>query len=410
MEKRARTADGKMSDPGEIRAPAAVRRRILDAARHCFETYGVAKTTMLDVAHRAGLSRRAVYNHFAGKEDILSAIGDDVVMQLQRQVSASIEIKAGAAGILTAAIASAAELAHRSTFARTSILQGDPIVLASHLNSSIHDFLRMRWSRFFAVAEARGELAQDIGLDDMVRWITYAHGILQPYLATGHHDPARLRVFVRSFVVEPLLRSNLTASAANDRGFGDFALPEEQPPTPSGIEDRIIAAGRSILADRAIATVKVGEIASAAGISRAVVYKYFPDKATLHHRVVQSIMGSNLSRIARLMSAGNLNFDAFASQSMERILHEAQENYDVRASLMDPPSETGTAHQLLRLFWMRALEHYRPGFAPGLAEEDVLDWLVHSQRIVRFRAHTVAENRISLQKFIWRWIVRPMLA
>jgi AcrR family transcriptional regulator len=47
---------------------------ILDAALSAFSTYGVAKTTMGDIAEAAGVSRPALYQYFDDKEDILVAV------------------------------------------------------------------------------------------------------------------------------------------------------------------------------------------------------------------------------------------------------------------------------------------------------------------------------------------------
>lgn len=47
---------------------------ILDAALGAFSNYGVAKTTMADIAEAAGVSRPALYQYFEDKEDILVAV------------------------------------------------------------------------------------------------------------------------------------------------------------------------------------------------------------------------------------------------------------------------------------------------------------------------------------------------
>lgn len=51
-------------------APApSVRDRIVDAALDCFRRYGIAKTTVEDVARAAGVSRPTVYRQFRGGRD-----------------------------------------------------------------------------------------------------------------------------------------------------------------------------------------------------------------------------------------------------------------------------------------------------------------------------------------------------
>lgn len=50
------------------------RAAILDAADSAFRTAGLAATTVEDIALRAGLTRKTVYNLFASKEDIALAL------------------------------------------------------------------------------------------------------------------------------------------------------------------------------------------------------------------------------------------------------------------------------------------------------------------------------------------------
>lgn len=48
-------------------------RRLIEAARHVFARYGVAKTTMADIAREAGVARQTLYNAYAGKDEVLRA-------------------------------------------------------------------------------------------------------------------------------------------------------------------------------------------------------------------------------------------------------------------------------------------------------------------------------------------------
>jgi AcrR family transcriptional regulator len=52
----------------------AIADRVLDAALTCIARFGVAKTTVDDVAREAGLSRATVYRTFPGKQPLLDAV------------------------------------------------------------------------------------------------------------------------------------------------------------------------------------------------------------------------------------------------------------------------------------------------------------------------------------------------
>ncbi|WP_432092813.1 TetR/AcrR family transcriptional regulator [Streptomyces sp. bgisy100] len=58
---------------------------ILDAARQCIEAYGVRRTTLTDVARRAGVSRPTVYRHWP---DISSLVGDLLTRELRAVIAA----------------------------------------------------------------------------------------------------------------------------------------------------------------------------------------------------------------------------------------------------------------------------------------------------------------------------------
>ncbi len=56
---------------------ATRRATILLAARWCFLNFGYAKTSLDDIARRAGVSRTLIYRVFKDKEDIFSGVFDD---------------------------------------------------------------------------------------------------------------------------------------------------------------------------------------------------------------------------------------------------------------------------------------------------------------------------------------------
>lgn len=66
--------------PGQRNAPVLphdaddAREHFLLAAETCFERYGVAKTTMDDIAKVAGVSRPTVYRHFDDRDSLILAV------------------------------------------------------------------------------------------------------------------------------------------------------------------------------------------------------------------------------------------------------------------------------------------------------------------------------------------------
>src|SRR5438309_685769 len=74
-------ARGRNGTPVPTDADAA-REHFLVAAEACFDRYGIAKTTMDDIAKMAGVSRPTVYRHFDDRDTLILA----VVMRRSRQL------------------------------------------------------------------------------------------------------------------------------------------------------------------------------------------------------------------------------------------------------------------------------------------------------------------------------------
>lgn len=58
----------------------ATRSAVLDAAVRVFAVKGVAHTSLADIAEEAGVTRGAIYWHFANKADLINTLWDQVVL------------------------------------------------------------------------------------------------------------------------------------------------------------------------------------------------------------------------------------------------------------------------------------------------------------------------------------------
>ena len=68
----------------------ARRQQILGAARRCFTRNGFQATSMQDIFAESGLSAGAVYSHFTGKDEIITAIAEDVIDKITSAVGAAL--------------------------------------------------------------------------------------------------------------------------------------------------------------------------------------------------------------------------------------------------------------------------------------------------------------------------------
>lgn len=61
----------------------ATRHKLLDAAEHLFQAQGVSRTSLQDIARRAGATRGAIYWHFKDKADLFNAMMERVTLPME---------------------------------------------------------------------------------------------------------------------------------------------------------------------------------------------------------------------------------------------------------------------------------------------------------------------------------------
>ena len=169
------------------------RKAILDAALQEFDARGFAATSMDQVATRANVSKRTIYNHFSSKEELFDAIRSDLFCKI-----ASIEYQYQHAACLTKQLQAIAtqqvELICSDafvTFARISIprsLQSVDVAKTTYREFHASHRTILNWIKA-AVADGRLQLddpqfaaRQFLGLLNT--------GLLWPQLIGGQRSPS----------------------------------------------------------------------------------------------------------------------------------------------------------------------------------------------------------------------------
>lgn len=63
-----------------------VRENIVGKAQQLFERFGPTKTTISEIAHASGMSPAHIYNFFSSKNDIIEAVADKVLFNVQKNI------------------------------------------------------------------------------------------------------------------------------------------------------------------------------------------------------------------------------------------------------------------------------------------------------------------------------------
>lgn len=185
----------------------SIEERIIDAAYRCFERYGIAKTTIEDIARDAGVSRPTVYKYYPGKEAILDHIATQETVKVNVEVRRRLVRKDDFAELLTEALLLVIRVADRNPYIRRMVESHEFQIAALSRSSAMQKLQREWWGRMLAHAAERGELASDLDIDEVILWLSHSQSMLMTQVENPDVDDAFLRRLIRRFIVEPLLEA-----------------------------------------------------------------------------------------------------------------------------------------------------------------------------------------------------------
>ncbi|WP_199707452.1 TetR/AcrR family transcriptional regulator [Antrihabitans stalagmiti] len=190
--------------------------RILAAAQKEFELVGIRRSSMSDVARRAGISRAAVYRRYPGKDSLVKAVAGREMLAVLARVAATVSVAPDAAGtVVQLAVASAREL--RSNPLLLKLLETEPEELYNYGATSgdtslpivrmfIVQYLQSLRDRDRLLPEADLAMAAEI----MIRLATTQ--LLMPGGLMPFRDDAGVAEFARRYFV-PLVVREIPATA-----------------------------------------------------------------------------------------------------------------------------------------------------------------------------------------------------
>jgi AcrR family transcriptional regulator len=189
---------------------AARRQQIIDAARRRFLRKGFHATSMQDVIAEAGLSIGAVYRYFPSKNDLIVAIAEQVVGEIDAALVRDAEPGLPLADALDRAVDTVHAQLGPDGALRMAVHVWSEALLDPALAgfaSGVYERLR---GRFVALAEA-GQRAGELPADADVRAVGATLFAMFPgyglqYLLTGSPSPEEFKAGIRA-----LLRAHSTA-------------------------------------------------------------------------------------------------------------------------------------------------------------------------------------------------------
>jgi AcrR family transcriptional regulator len=190
---------------------AAARERLIDAAETCIDRFGLAKTTLEDIARQAAVSRATVYRYFANRDElILQVLLRDLERSRERGLEEFFEDAADPAAFGRALVEAAVYLLAtiRNSPKLQLLLQREGPGFTSTI-SGASEALFGEWiddvAPYLATAQHDGLLRADLDAAEMAEWILRIILSLLTIEAPRHHSPEEERRLMTSYVIPALL-------------------------------------------------------------------------------------------------------------------------------------------------------------------------------------------------------------
>jgi AcrR family transcriptional regulator len=152
-----------------------VVERVLAAADGCFQRFGIAKTTMEDVARAAGISRATLYRYFADRESLLTESVRRRARLNMKTARTYFSRRATIEDKIIDGIARNVRQGKRDPLVRLLVSPEEMALAAKLLERSglASELTRELWHPVLREAQDRGEIAADIDIAELCDWIAH---------------------------------------------------------------------------------------------------------------------------------------------------------------------------------------------------------------------------------------------
>lgn len=250
------------------RRPRDRKQQILDAAARQFWQVGYHQVAMADIAEAVDIGASALYRHFRGKPDLLVAVLDRTLHELDRLTREPRDLAATVEGLARLAL-------ERREFG--TLWGRDLASLPDHARAALRSRLTTITVRLTkAVAAEHGHPGGD-ELDE-ARLRTHAlYAVLTS--PSRHHVEIGQAEFVRLLTkaAVAVLHAPVPAHDVLPRVPKTGAAPQ----LPASRREAILAAAIRLFDRRGYRAVGITDISAAAGLSGPVIYKHFEGKTEI---------------------------------------------------------------------------------------------------------------------------------
>ena len=192
-----------MSDRHAVADATDVPERVLAAADECFQRYGIAKTTMEDVARAANISRATLYRYFSDRESLLTESVRRRARLNMKTARSYFSRRATIEEKITDGIVRNVRQGKRDPLVRL-LVSPEQMELAAKLleRSGLAIGLpRELWQPVLREAQENGEIAADVDIEELCEWISHLEIMFISQTGDEPEALAWVRRMVGRFVV-----------------------------------------------------------------------------------------------------------------------------------------------------------------------------------------------------------------
>lgn len=179
---------------------------VIEATIGCIERFGVAKTSVKDVAKTLGVTRQTVHRLFETRTDLLEAVAEVRIEILARQLQRefrrfdSLEVALVDGSVLSLSVGKSdpilVEIQDRADHEVDQYMfRGSP---------RVHSVMVDLWGPLIQKAQTEGRLRSDLTPDFVVEWIRNVHAMLN--MRNDYSEDQKLEM-LRTFLVPSVMSS-----------------------------------------------------------------------------------------------------------------------------------------------------------------------------------------------------------
>jgi AcrR family transcriptional regulator len=181
---------------------------ILEAAESCFERRGLRRTSMVEIADAADVSRQTIYNNFENKRELVTAFLERQAQRAYGAAARKLDVDGPVGSFLVDAELALLRASRSRRYTRI-LLDPNAFELTSEAirgSEVIDSIARSYWMPCLERLEAAGRLRTGLDLGRAVEWLQLMHLLVVAHPELFGNDE-QIRHTYADFVTQALLRS-----------------------------------------------------------------------------------------------------------------------------------------------------------------------------------------------------------